>query len=96
MANALTGVFAILLCLINAATWTFITGQPYMGGAWLLAAVTCVKLQKVVVVMVARPHIEPQHLWGTSLLGRPTCAAGVSAGLGPGMTRPSPEKSNAP
>jgi hypothetical protein len=46
MANALTGVFAIFLCLINAATWTFITGLPYMGGAWLLAAVACVKLQK--------------------------------------------------
>jgi len=46
MANALTGVFAILLCLMNAATWTFITGLPYMGSAWFLAGLACVKLQK--------------------------------------------------
>jgi len=46
MANVLANVFAIFLCLINAATWTFITGLPFMGGAWLLAALTCVKLQK--------------------------------------------------
>ncbi len=44
--NVLVGIFAILLCVINAAVWTFITGLPFMGAAWMLGAAACVKLQK--------------------------------------------------
>ena len=44
--NVLVGVFAILLCVINAAVWTFITGLPLVGTAWMLGAAACVKLQK--------------------------------------------------
>jgi hypothetical protein len=46
MANILVGVFAVMLCLINAAVWTFISGLPLMGIGWLLAAGVCVWLQK--------------------------------------------------
>jgi hypothetical protein len=44
--NVLVGVFAILLCVINATVWTFITGLPLVGAAWVLGAAACVKLQK--------------------------------------------------
>jgi len=44
--NLFVGIFAISLCLINAATWAFVTGLPLMGAAWMLAAAVCVKLQK--------------------------------------------------
>jgi hypothetical protein len=44
--NVLVGVFAILLCVINATVWTFITGLPLVGVAWVLGAAACVKLQK--------------------------------------------------
>jgi hypothetical protein len=46
MANILVGVFAILLCLINAAVWTFISEKPLIGVGWILAAFACVWLQK--------------------------------------------------
>ena len=46
MVNVLVGVFAILLCVINATVWTFITGLPLVGTAWMLGAAACVKLQK--------------------------------------------------
>ena len=46
MVNLYVGVFAIFLCVVNAAVWTFITGLPFIGGVWLLAAAACVKLQK--------------------------------------------------
>jgi hypothetical protein len=46
MTNILVGVFAIMLCLINAAVWTLISGMPLMGVGWLLAAGVCVFLQK--------------------------------------------------
>jgi hypothetical protein len=35
-----------LLCVINATVWTFITGLPLVGVAWVLGAAACVKLQK--------------------------------------------------
>jgi len=44
--NALVGTLAILLCVVNAIMWTFVTGLPFMGGAWAVAAVACIKLQK--------------------------------------------------
>ena len=46
MANILVGVFAIILCLINAAVWTFVSEMPLAGIGWILAAAACVKLQK--------------------------------------------------
>ena len=46
MANILVGVFAIVLCLINAVVWTFISEKPLIGFAWILAAGACVWLQK--------------------------------------------------
>jgi hypothetical protein len=46
VANILVGVFAIVLCLINAAVWTFVSEMPLMGMAWILGAGICVWLQK--------------------------------------------------
>jgi len=44
--NALVGTLAVFLCAVNAIMWTFVTGLPFMGGAWAVAAVACIKLQK--------------------------------------------------
>lgn len=46
MTNVLIGVFAILLCLINAAVWTFVSDMPLAGIAWILAAALCIWLNK--------------------------------------------------
>ena len=46
MGNALVGLFAITLCLINAVVWTFVSEMPFMGACWVLAAGACVFLQK--------------------------------------------------
>jgi hypothetical protein len=46
VANIIVGVFAIILCVINAVIWTFVSDMPWAGIGWLMAAVLCVKLQK--------------------------------------------------
>ena len=46
MANILVGAFAILLCLINAAVWTFVSNMPLAGIGWVLAAGACIWLEK--------------------------------------------------
>jgi hypothetical protein len=46
MANILVGVFAIVLCLINAAVWTFVSDMPLAGIGWVMAAFACIWLQK--------------------------------------------------
>jgi len=46
MANILVAVFAIVLCLINAAVWTLISKMPLVGIGWILAAGVCIWLQK--------------------------------------------------
>jgi hypothetical protein len=46
MANILVGLFAVTLCLLNAAVWTFFSGMPLAGMGWVLAAGACVWLQK--------------------------------------------------
>ena len=46
MSNIIVLVFAILLCLVNAVVWTFISEMPFMGLVWLLAAAACFRLQK--------------------------------------------------
>jgi hypothetical protein len=46
MANILVGVFAIFLCIVNAAVWTLISDKPLVGIGWLVAAAACVWLQK--------------------------------------------------
>jgi hypothetical protein len=44
--NIIVGVFAIVLCLINAVIWTFFSEMPLAGAGWVLAAGFCVFLQK--------------------------------------------------
>lgn len=39
-------LFAITLCLVNAAVWTFVSEMPMMGLAWILGAIGCFWLQK--------------------------------------------------
>ena len=46
MANIIVTVLAIILCLINAAMWTFVSEMPLAGIGWILAAGGCVWLQK--------------------------------------------------
>jgi len=46
VASIIVLVFAILLCLVNAVVWTLVSEMPFMGLAWLLAAVFCFYLQK--------------------------------------------------
>ena len=46
MANVITLIFAITLCLVNAAVWTLVSDMPLMGIAWGSAAFACVFLQK--------------------------------------------------
>jgi len=46
VSNIIVLIFAILLCLINAVVWTLVSEMPFMGLAWLLAAVGCFYLQK--------------------------------------------------
>jgi len=44
--NIVVLLFAILLCLVNAALWTVYSEMPIAGVAWLLAAGACVALRK--------------------------------------------------
>ena len=46
MTNILVLIFAIMLCLVNALVWTFISEMPVMGTCWALAAGLCFWLQK--------------------------------------------------
>jgi uncharacterized membrane protein YdfJ with MMPL/SSD domain len=46
MANILVALLAIMLCLINAAIWTFISNMPLAGAGWVLAAAACIWMQK--------------------------------------------------
>jgi len=46
MTNILVSIFAIFLCLVNAAVWTFVSKMPLVGIGWILAAGACVWLQK--------------------------------------------------
>jgi hypothetical protein len=46
MANILVALLAIMLCLVNAAVWTFISNMPLAGAGWVLAAVACIWMQK--------------------------------------------------
>jgi hypothetical protein len=46
MTNIVVAVFAIMLCLINALVWTFLSNMPLMGTAWVGAAILCYWLQK--------------------------------------------------
>ncbi len=46
MGNILVALFAILLCLLNAVVWTFVSDMPLAGVGWVLAAVLCFWLQK--------------------------------------------------
>jgi hypothetical protein len=46
MANILTCIFAVALCLLNALIWTFISNMPIVGVCWVGAATLCYRLQK--------------------------------------------------
>ena len=46
MANIFVAAFAILLCLVNAAVWTFVSKMPLAGIGWVLAAGACIWLEK--------------------------------------------------
>ena len=46
MGNILVALFAILLCLISAVVWTFVSDMPIAGVGWVLAAAFCFWLQK--------------------------------------------------
>ena len=46
LANVITLIFAVTLCLVNAAVWTLVSDMPLMGLAWGAAAFACVFLQK--------------------------------------------------
>lgn len=41
-----TLIFAIFLCLINAALWMVYTEMPLASAGWLAAAAACIWLQK--------------------------------------------------
>ncbi len=44
--TSLTLVFAIVLCVVNAALWTVYTNMPLASAGWMLAAIGCVWLHK--------------------------------------------------
>jgi hypothetical protein len=44
--NIIVALFAILLCLINAIVWTFVSDMPLAGVGWVLADAFCFYLQK--------------------------------------------------
>lgn len=46
MANVIVLIFAVSLCLVNAAVWTLVSEMPMMGAGWALAAVACLFMQK--------------------------------------------------
>jgi hypothetical protein len=46
VSNIIVGLFAILLCAVNAAVWTLVSEMPFMGAAWALAAVACIWMQR--------------------------------------------------
>ena len=46
MGNIIVALFAILLCLINAIVWTFVSDMPIAGVGWVLGAALCFYLQK--------------------------------------------------
>ena len=46
MANIIACILAVMLCLVNALVWAFISEMPLMGMAWVGAAFGCVLLQK--------------------------------------------------
>ena len=46
MGNVITLIFAVTLCLVNAAVWTLVSDMPLMGIAWVAAAFACIFLQK--------------------------------------------------
>ena len=46
MGNILVALFAILLCLVNALVWTFVSDMPVAGVGWVIAAAFCYWLQK--------------------------------------------------
>lgn len=46
MANIFVCLFAVMLCLVNAVIWTFISEMPLMGIAWVGCAGFCLFLQK--------------------------------------------------
>jgi hypothetical protein len=45
LADTIACVVAILLCLVNALVWVFVSGLTIVGILWVVAAAACFKLQ---------------------------------------------------
>ena len=46
MANIFVCLFAVMLCLVNAVIWAFISVMPFVGLCWVGCAAFCLFLQK--------------------------------------------------
>ena len=46
MANIFVSLFAVMLCLVNAVVWTFVSEMPLMGIVWVGCAGLCLYVQK--------------------------------------------------
>jgi hypothetical protein len=46
MANIFVTLFAVVLCLINAVIWAFISEMPFVGLCWIGAAAFCLSIHK--------------------------------------------------
>jgi hypothetical protein len=46
MANIFVTLFAVILCLVNAVIWAFISLMPLVGVGWVAAAAGCLWLHK--------------------------------------------------
>ena len=45
MANVVTCLIAVTLCLTNALVWAFVSDMPLIGMGWAAGAGVCVKMQ---------------------------------------------------
>jgi len=46
MANIVSVLFAVGLCLVNALVWTFISEMPFVGIGWVGGAALCLKAHR--------------------------------------------------
>jgi hypothetical protein len=46
MANILTTLIAVGLCLVNALVWAFISEMPVVGMLWVGAAAFCLRIHR--------------------------------------------------
>ena len=46
MANIVSVLMAVGLCLVNALVWAFISDMPIVGMCWVGAAALCLKMHR--------------------------------------------------